>query len=174
MERLRVSERPRAVEDAKVVILKIFETKLPWAHAYLVRMHCLHVSHATAYVNFAFDTIQQAATAEHSTTTSRPLVFKSTSFFGRDVKYCTGCGQGTTKDDRATCKACGLSSWISRRIKEEVRTGHTQDTTLQLLCVSVCLCLCSVGIEGLVMPRSFSLSLSPSLSPHFSLICTQI
>ena len=33
---------------------------------------------------------------------------------GSDVKYCRGCGQGTTKVGRATCKACGLSSWISR------------------------------------------------------------
>jgi hypothetical protein len=27
----------KAAADAKVVILKIFETKLPWAHAYVVR-----------------------------------------------------------------------------------------------------------------------------------------
>jgi hypothetical protein len=33
------------------------------------------------------------------------------------VKNCRVCGQGTTKDDHATCNACGLSSWISRSDK---------------------------------------------------------
>jgi hypothetical protein len=35
------------------------------------------------------------------------------------VKYCRECGQGTTKDDHATCNACGLSSWISRSDKDK-------------------------------------------------------
>ena len=71
----------------------------------------------------------KASMSEHSKSTSRPLVFKNSwSVFGnqeRDVvKYCTGCGQGTAKDDRTTCKTCGLSSWISRRNKEEIESLH--------------------------------------------------
>jgi hypothetical protein len=44
---------------------------------------------------------------------------------GSDVKYCRGCGQGTTKVGRATCKACGLSSWISR---ENTQLAHISPT----------------------------------------------
>jgi membrane protein involved in colicin uptake len=69
----------------------------------------------------------KASMSEHSKSTSRPLVFKNSwSVFGKKdvVKYCTGCGQGTTKDDRTTCKTCGLSSWISRRNKEEIESLH--------------------------------------------------
>jgi hypothetical protein len=45
---------------------------------------------------------------------------RSKSFFGSDVKYCRRCGQGTTKNERDTCKVCGLSSWISRADKDKL------------------------------------------------------
>ncbi len=93
----------------------------------ICKLDIIHARHNTR----AKQAAMMKHAAEYSTSVSRPLVFKnSTSIFGRDVKYCKGCGQGTTKDDRATCKACGLSSWISRRIKDQERTGHTEDTKL--------------------------------------------
>ncbi len=44
----------------------------------------------------------------------------SKSLFGSAVKYCRRCGQGTTKNERDTCKVCGLSSWISREDKDKL------------------------------------------------------
>ena len=50
-----------------------------------------------------------------------PSFWKSSkSLFTSDVKYCRRCGQGTTKNERDTCKVCGLSSWISRADKNKL------------------------------------------------------
>ena len=50
-----------------------------------------------------------------------PSFWKSSkSLFTSDVKYCRRCGQGTTKNERDTCKVCGLSSWISRTDKDKL------------------------------------------------------
>ena len=41
-----------------------------------------------------------------------PNLRPSGSWFGKDVKYCSKCGKGSTKADRDTCKECGASVWM--------------------------------------------------------------
>ena len=41
-----------------------------------------------------------------------PTFKPSSSLFSKDVKFCLKCGQGTTKDDRATCKQCHGAAWV--------------------------------------------------------------
>ena len=43
---------------------------------------------------------------------AHPVYKTSGSMFFADAKYCRDCGQGTTKDNRATCKQCGAARWI--------------------------------------------------------------
>eukprot|EP00802_Teleaulax_amphioxeia_P013089 Tamp_13136.p1 GENE.Tamp_13136~~Tamp_13136.p1 ORF type:complete len:508 (+),score=82.24 Tamp_13136:214-1737(+) len=50
---------------------------------------------------------------EPASTQAHPVYKTSGSKFSSDAKYCRDCGQGTTKDNRETCKQCGVARWIS-------------------------------------------------------------
>ena len=75
----------------------------------------------------------------------------------------------TARHARHAVSLLGSAGVSRRRYAQD--TLKTRNSSFFVL---VCLCVCSVGIEGLVMPRSLSLPVSPSLSLSFSLIYTQI
>ena len=54
---------------------------------------------------------QKAAAEAKAKALPLPTFKPSKSLFSKDVKFCLKCGQGTTKDDRNTCKQCHAAQW---------------------------------------------------------------
>jgi hypothetical protein len=53
-----------------------------------------------------------------------PAKFTSSSMFWSDVKYCGQCGYGTTKPDRASCKQCASTQWLTTLDKARIEGAN--------------------------------------------------
>ena len=55
----------------------------------------------------------------------------SSSMFKRDVKYCGQCGYGTTKPDRASCKKCASTKWLTTLDKAMIEGANASNASLK-------------------------------------------
>ena len=46
----------------------------------------------------------------------------------KDVKWCASCGEGTAKPDRADCKKCGATKFVTSKKEAPAKKKGLKDT----------------------------------------------